>query len=769
MLFRSLVVEPDFIARFRQEARTAALFDHPNLVPVYDFSETEGRYYIAMGYMPGGSLKDLLKREGKLEPERACEVLAQLGEGLKYAHARGIIHRDLKPGNILFDESGRARVADMGFAKVMSEGASRSMSASGGLVGTPAYMAPETWRNKPATPQTDIYSLGCILYEMLTGRVLFEGESPADIMTMHVIDGPQYAEDLPQELRPVLDKALQRDPTQRFVDTQALLAAFRSVLEPTRKEPAADSENEEVEAVGENETQTAAIGDESALSGEESGDSRLAGQTKSETKSSEIVQRVEKQPKSPDETEDQRNVPGKSILTLALIGVSVLLFLISIYFWVSGPRGGTDLPDNTVTTQASITDTNTSLVQQSATAAKPTTPIPAAIPTQKSMTGASVITAANAGQVEQLARFGKGLIGEIAYSPDGSLIALASSIGVYLYDSQSLEEVAYFGEDVYCRSLAWSPDGTTLASGSYDNTIILWAADSGAKLRTLEGHTNDVNSVAWSSDGTTLASGSDDGTIILWKADSGAKLRTLEGHTGWVESVAWSPDGTTLASGDWNGTIILWDADSGEKLRTLEGHTGDVSSVAWSPDGTTLASGSADGRIILWDSEVGTQRRIFRPNTGWVIALAWSPDGKTLVSACEGGTYMLWNTESGERLRKREGYSDWPSFAAWSPDGKLLAWDGDDGIVLWSVDSGTQVRTLEGHTSAQSVAWSLDGNVLASGTGVMVILWDVNSGSTLRTLEGHSAFLIDSIALSPDGKTLASAGRDGTVRLWGIP
>lgn len=176
ILHAALVIESNFIERFRQEARTAAMLDHPNLVPVFDFGETEGRYYIAMGYMPGGSLKDLLKREGKLESKRAYEVLAQVCEGLEYAHTRGIIHRDLKPGNILFDENGKARLADMGFARVMCEGASRSMSASGSLVGTPAYMAPETWRNKPATPQTDIYSLGCILYEMLTGKVLFEGK-----------------------------------------------------------------------------------------------------------------------------------------------------------------------------------------------------------------------------------------------------------------------------------------------------------------------------------------------------------------------------------------------------------------------------------------------------------------------------------------------------------------------------------------------------------------------------------------------------------------
>ena len=171
-LYPNLVNDPSFVSRFRQEARIAAKLDHPNLVSVHDFGQIGGKYYLAMGYMPEGSLKDLIKREGKLVPKRALEILEQVGAGLSYAHSQGVIHRDLKPGNILFDGKGQARVSDLGFARVMNVGSSQSLSVSGGLVGTPVYMAPETWRNKPATPQTDIYSLGCILYEMLTGAVL---------------------------------------------------------------------------------------------------------------------------------------------------------------------------------------------------------------------------------------------------------------------------------------------------------------------------------------------------------------------------------------------------------------------------------------------------------------------------------------------------------------------------------------------------------------------------------------------------------------------
>jgi len=348
-LYPNLVNDPTFVSSFRQEARFAAKLDHPNIVPVHDFGQINGKYYIAMGYMPGGSLKDLLKREGKLEPERACEILTQVGEGLEYAHARGIVHRDLKPGNILFDENGKARVADMGFAKVMSEGASRSMSASGGLVGTPAYMAPETWRNKPATPQTDIYSLGCILYEMLTGEVLFEGESPAEIMTMHVIDGPVYDEDFPLTTRPVLDRALQRDPAKRYMDAKSLLEAFRSLLEPVLETTPDETEEQEPETT--NETAADSIVETQEQVDDLSTESEPLNKTVTGEDLSNIEPPVQIQSESTSQIEDQANPEGGlipeelkkndqgsevknwDVLTILILGgiiIGVFLYLFSI-------------------------------------------------------------------------------------------------------------------------------------------------------------------------------------------------------------------------------------------------------------------------------------------------------------------------------------------------------------------------------------------------------------------------------------------------------
>ena len=213
------------------------------------------------------------------------------------------------------------------------------------------------------------------------------------------------------------------------------------------------------------------------------------------------------------------------------------------------------------------------------------------------------------------ARLGKGNINEIAYSPDGSRLAVGGSIGIWVYDAQSGAEVALIGAHTsWVDSVSFSPDGTTIASGSGDNTVRLWDAATSTALRTLTGHTGSVESVVFSLDGTTLASGSDDNTVRLWDAATRTLKRTLQ-HTDRVKSVVFSPDGTTLASGSGDETVRLWDAATGTSLRTLTGHTDWVYSVAFSPDGTTLASGSWDGTVLLWRLTPTSTTITFNPPT----------------------------------------------------------------------------------------------------------------------------------------------------------
>jgi small GTP-binding protein len=358
----------------------------------------------------------------------------------------------------------------------------------------------------------------------------------------------------------------------------------------------------------------------------------------------------------------------------------------------------------------------------------------------------------------------------VAWSPDGKSLASGSydkTVRVWNAATGNLLRTLE-GHSSAVRSVAWSPNGKSLASGSGDNTVRVWNAESGKLLRTLEGHSSDVQSVAWSPDGKSLASGSGDNTVRVWNAESGKLLRTLEGHAEWVQSVAWSPDGKSLASGSDDNTVRVWNAESGKLLRTFEGHSRWVRSVAWSLDGKSLASGSGDKTVRVWNAESGKILRTLEGHSSAVLSVAWSPDGNSLASGSYDKTVRVWNTESGKLLRTLKGHAHFVRSVAWSPDGKSLASGSYDRTVrVWNAKSGKILRTLEGHSSAVlSVAWSPDGKSLASGCDDKTVrVWNAESGKLLRTLEGHADF-VRSVAWSPDGKSLASGSHDNTVRLW---
>ena len=360
----------------------------------------------------------------------------------------------------------------------------------------------------------------------------------------------------------------------------------------------------------------------------------------------------------------------------------------------------------------------------------------------------------------------------VAFSPDGKTLASASwDKTIKLWDVASGKEVRSLrGHEHNVRSVAFSPDGKTLASGSADKTIKLWDAASGKEVRSLRGHESYVYSVAFSPDGKTLASGSDDKTIKLWDVASGKETRSLRGHEDLVYSVAFSPDGKTLASGSQDKTIKLWDVAGVKEVRSLRGHEDRVYSVAFSPDGKTLASGSQDKTIKLWDVASGKEVRSLRGHEYSVNSVAFSPDGKTLASGSMDKNIKLWDVASGEEVRSLRGHESSVISVAYSPDGKTLASaSGDKTIKLWEVASGKEVRTLRGHEElVWSVVFSPDGKTLASGSKDKAIeLWDVASGTETRSLRGHKGDVY-SVAFSPDAKTLASGSWDKTIRLWDV-
>ena len=231
VLHPQLAADVDFVSRFQTEAKSLAKLDHSNIVTIHEFGEVEGRYFIAMRYLPGGNLAQRIKTEGALPFEETLRLARQLVAGLNYAHAQGLIHRDMKPANILFDQNQNAVISDFGLAKVVQSSTSASSSMGGVGVGTPYYKAPEVWRGKQATKAADQYSLACILVEMLTGKVLFDADSTPTVMLKH-FEPLELPESLPKEFHVVITKALSKEPHERYKDLDALLADFEAAGKP---------------------------------------------------------------------------------------------------------------------------------------------------------------------------------------------------------------------------------------------------------------------------------------------------------------------------------------------------------------------------------------------------------------------------------------------------------------------------------------------------------------------------------------------------------
>ncbi len=789
------LMAPDVRRRFFREARAAAQLDHPNLVPVYEVAQTNGVCFLVSAYCRGGSLAQWLAARTTPAPFRqTAQWLAELADAVQYVHSRGIYHRDIKPGNILLDpqrsgsvregnasvayasgslEQFTPRLSDFGLAKLHD--AQTEATRSGTVLGTVSYMAPEQveGRLRDISQATDVYGLGAVLYEMLAGRPPFRGATDTDTLRQVLADEPEpprrLRRDVPSDLQTICLKCLEKEPERRYASAAKLAEDLRRFLvhEPILARP--------------------------------------LGRSK----------RLHKW---------VRRRPTKAILMASSLLIALVLGIARFQF--------------TSLEQARDADR--------ASAAKQDEERQQAIRQREQ----HLHQLHYAEDIAQAWRCWENRKPEYMASSLDKYPAFADpdkggdlrGFEWYLLSRLARSRPLVMRYPVPLHPVALSPDATICASGHHDGAIVLWDIATGRKLGILEGHKLNLTSLAYSPDGHYLASGSGwwennnlSGELSLWDARTRKVLSVFAGSLGNITSLAFSPDGQTLATvvhlgkdnsevrfweipslklkrlspfpasragsaafssdgkvlaiGLENGKTALCDGVTGRVLETRSGHQDWVKAVACGHKDAVFVSGGKDGRVRLCSLRPGGSVLAEYRHEAEVWSVALSADDRIGASICEKGILKVWDCANGSELFSRD--LPWAGRSVvFSADGKTLAVGLEDGRLwiydvfrspegkVWINEDARFAETLSwpGHChgkrpcEAWAVAFSPDSKILASaGDDHCIRFWDPASGRERAVLRGHHS-LVSSIAFSPDGKLLASGSFDlhPNIKLWDV-